>query len=54
MNLDMLEESKLGIQTFFPAMFDGWGWSYLAIGALLLLWYLLVRYNESSEKFTVV
>jgi uncharacterized protein len=53
-NLDMLEESKLGIQTFFPAMFDGWGWSYLAIGALLLLWYLLVRYNESSEKFTVV
>ena len=54
MNLDMLEESRLGIQTYFPAMFDGWGWSYLATGALLLLWYLLVRYNESSEKFTVV
>jgi len=35
-------------------MFDGWGWTYLASGALLLLWYLLVRYNESSEKFTVV
>jgi uncharacterized membrane protein YedE/YeeE len=54
MNLDMLEESPLGIQTFFPAMFDGWGWTYLACGALLLLWYLLVRYNESTEKFTVV
>jgi hypothetical protein len=54
MNLDMLEESRLGIQTYFPAMFDGWGWTYLASGALLLLWYLLVRYNESSEKFTVV
>ena len=54
MNLDMLEESRLGIQTFFPAMIDGWGWTYLATGALLLLWYLLVRYNESSEKFTVV
>jgi len=54
MNLDMLEESKLGIQAYFPAMLDGWGWTYLAIGALLLLWYLLVRYNESSEKFTVV
>ncbi len=54
MNLDMLEESKLGIQTFFPVMLDGWGWTYIAIGALLLLWYLLVRYNESSEKFTVV
>jgi uncharacterized protein len=54
MNLDMLEESPLGIQAYFPAMFDGWGWTYLAAGALLLLWYLLVRYNESSEKFTVV
>ena len=54
MNLDMLEESKLGIQTFFPAMLDGWGWTYLACGALLLVWYLLVRYNESTEKFTVI
>jgi uncharacterized protein len=35
-------------------MFGGWGWTYLIAGALLLLWYLLVRYNESSEKFTVV
>lgn len=54
MNLDLLEESPLGIQAFFPVMFDGWNWAYLAIGAFLLLWYLLVRYNESSEKFTVV
>jgi len=54
MNLDMLEESRLGIQTFFPAMLDGWGWTYLACGALLLVWYLLVRYNESTEKFTVI
>jgi uncharacterized membrane protein YedE/YeeE len=54
MNLDMVEESPLGIQAFFPAVFDGWGWAYLACGAGLLLWYLLVRYNESTEKFTVV
>jgi uncharacterized membrane protein YedE/YeeE len=54
MNLDMLEESPLGIQTFFPVMLDGWGWTYLATGAFLLLWYLLVRYNETTEKFTVV
>lgn len=54
MNLDMLEESRLGIQAFFPALLDGWGWTYLACGAGLLLWYLLVRYNESTEKFTVV
>jgi len=53
MNLDMLEESALGIQTFFPAMLGGWGWTYLATGAFLLVWYLLVRYNESTEKFTL-
>ena len=54
MNLDLLEESAIGIQTYFPAWLDGWRWSYPVMGALLLLWYLLVRYNESSEKFTVV
>jgi uncharacterized protein len=37
MNLDMLEESWLGIQAFFPAMLDGGGWAYLACGAFLLL-----------------
>jgi uncharacterized membrane protein YedE/YeeE len=54
MNLDLLEESKLGIQTFFPTLLGGWGWTYLVIGAFLLVWYLWVRYNESTEKFTVV
>ena len=54
MNLDMVEESRLGIQAFFPALLDGWGWTYAACGAVLLAWYLLVRYNESTEKFTVV
>jgi uncharacterized membrane protein YedE/YeeE len=53
MNLDMLEESALGIQTFFPVMLGGWGWTYLATGVCLLIWYLLVRYNESTEKFTL-
>ncbi len=53
MNLDMLEESALGIQTFFPTILGGWGWTYLATGVCLLLWYLLVRYNESTEKFTL-
>lgn len=54
MNLDLVEESPLGIQAFFPALLDGWGWTYVACGAGLLAWYLLVRYNESTEKFTVV
>lgn len=54
MNLDLLEESPLGTQLFFPVLLDGWGWTYLVTGALLLLWYLLVRYNESTERFTVL
>lgn len=53
-NLDMLEESPIGVQTYFPAMLDGWGWTYLATGMFLLTWYALVRYNESTEKFTLL
>jgi uncharacterized membrane protein YedE/YeeE len=54
MNLDLLEESPLGSQAFFPAMFGGWGWTYLIVGVVLFVWYLLVRYNEAAEKFTVI
>lgn len=54
MNLDMLEESPLGIQTFFPAMLGGRGWTCIATGIFLMLWNLLVRYSESSGTFTVV
>jgi len=35
-------------------MFDGWGWARFASAAVLLLWHALVRYNESSEKFTLL
>jgi hypothetical protein len=35
-------------------MLDGWGWSLLVGGLFLLVWYALVRYNESTEKFTVL
>ncbi len=54
MNLDLIEQSPLGIQTFFPDLLNGWGWTYVVAEGLLLLWYLLVRYNESSARFTVV
>ena len=54
MNLDLIEESKVGIQTFLPETFGGWTWFYVFTFAMLLLWYLLVRYNESTEKFTVL
>jgi hypothetical protein len=53
-NLDGLEFSKVGIQAYLPDMLGGWEWSYLVGFAILLLWYLLVRYNESTEKFTVL
>jgi hypothetical protein len=53
LNLDMIEESPIGYQAYFPTMLDGWGWTYLATGAFLLVWYVLVRYNESTEKFTL-
>jgi hypothetical protein len=35
-------------------MIGGWGPTLLAGGGLLLVWYALVRYNESTEKFTLL
>jgi uncharacterized membrane protein YedE/YeeE len=54
MTLDLVEASKVGIQVFLPETFGGWAWFYLFTFGMLLLWYLLVRYNESTEKFTVL
>ncbi|MBI5163019.1 MAG: YeeE/YedE family protein [Magnetospirillum sp.] len=54
MNLDLIEESPLGFQAFLPVMLDGWGWALAVGAALLVLWYALVRYNESTEKFTLL
>lgn len=53
MNLDLIEESPLGYQAFFPAMLGGWGWAFLVSGGFLLAWYLLVRYNQTTERFTL-
>ena len=54
MNLDLLLETKVGIQTFLPSMLDGWHWTYLLSFVLLIIWYIFVRYNESTGKFTVL
>jgi hypothetical protein len=51
--LDEIEATRLGYQAYFPVMFGGWGWALFASAAVMLLWYVLVRYNESTEKFTV-
>ncbi|MCP4126905.1 MAG: YeeE/YedE family protein [Gammaproteobacteria bacterium] len=54
-NLDlMVEETTLGYQAWMPQLFDGWGWSHLATFSILVVWFLLVRYNEKTEKFTVI
>ena len=54
-NLDtMLDETRVGAQVFLPHVLGGWGWALLAGYGLLLAWYLFVRYNESTEKFTVL
>jgi uncharacterized membrane protein YedE/YeeE len=51
--LDGYEATQVGYQAYLPAMLDGWGWTLLISGGMLLLWYVLVRYNESTGKFTV-
>jgi hypothetical protein len=54
MNLDLVEVSRVGQQAYLPDMLGGWSWTYLLSFGALLVWYLLVRYNESTEKFTVL
>jgi uncharacterized membrane protein YedE/YeeE len=49
----MAETSHLGYQAFLPDLIGGWGWTLLITFGLLILWYLFVRYNESTNKFTV-
>ncbi|GAO37566.1 hypothetical protein SCT_2998 [Sulfuricella sp. T08] len=53
-NVESFEMTAVGFQAYLPDMLGGWGWTYLISGSILLLWYLLVRYNESTEKFTVI
>lgn len=53
MNLELIEESSVGYQAYLPVMLDGWGWSIAISGTALMCWYALVRYNESSGRFTL-
>ncbi len=54
MSLDLVEVSRVGRQVFLPDVFGGWGWAYLLSLVILGIWYLLVRYNESTNRFTVL
>lgn len=53
-NVELFEMTRIGFQAYLPEMVGGWGWTLLIGGGLLLLWYALVRYNESTEKFTLL
>ena len=53
-NTDPFERTLLGFQAHMPDLFSSWGLALLVSGGLLLLWYVLVRYNESTEKFTLM
>lgn len=53
-SIELYERTTLGYQAYMPDMFHGWGVTLLISAALLLLWYALVRYNESTEKFTLM
>lgn len=53
-NLETFEKTGIGFQAFWPEMLGGWGPTLLLGSALLLAWYALVRYNESTEKFTLI
>ena len=49
----MAQISDLGFQAFLPDLLGGWEYTLLLTYLLLALWYIFVRYNESSSKFTV-
>ncbi|MCX7896934.1 MAG: YeeE/YedE thiosulfate transporter family protein [Rhodocyclaceae bacterium] len=53
-NVENFEVTKLGYQAYWPDLLSGWGWTLIVGALLLLLWYAFVRYNESTEKFTVL
>jgi len=53
-NVETYEMTRVGFQAYFPDMLGGWGPTLLVGGSLLLVWYALVRYNESTEKFTLL
>jgi uncharacterized membrane protein YedE/YeeE len=53
-NLESFEKTGIGFQAYWPELLGGWGPTLLASAVLLLLWYALVRWNESTEKLTLV
>ena len=53
MTLDLVEATSVGYQAFLPVLTGGWLSTYLVSFAILAVWYGLVRYNETTGRFTV-
>lgn len=53
-NVETWEMTGIGRQAFFPDLLGGWGWTLLIGFGLLALWYAVVRWNETTEKLTVL
>ena len=49
----MAEITGLGFQAFMPDLMGGWETTLLTTYSLLAIWYIFIRYNESTSKFTV-
>ena len=56
-NIDLLdgmaEITGLGFQAYMPDLMGGWEPALLTTYSLLAIWYIFIRYNESTSKFTV-
>lgn len=50
----MAEITGLGFQAFLPDLLGGWGSAMLVTYVVLAIWYGLVRYNETTSRFTVL
>ncbi|NOQ90840.1 MAG: YeeE/YedE family protein [Gammaproteobacteria bacterium] len=49
----MAEITGLGFQAYMPDLMGGWEYTLLTTYGLLAVWYIFIRYNESTSKFTV-
>ncbi len=53
-NVEDFDITAVGYQAYWPDLIPGWGWTLIVGGLLLAVWYAFVRYNESTERFTVL
>ena len=50
----LVEFTKVGYQAYLPDLSGSWSMTYVISFGALAVWYLLVRYNESTGRFTMI